>query len=364
MKLSRLGVAICLVAALVLSGCDTFDFASNWFTSKKKSNIKGERISVMSMDESLKPDETLASIDVVLPPPYRNSEWPEPGGYAANAMYHLQADGPLRQLWQQDTGKGSDDDSRLTAPPVVADGRIFVLDAQAHVYVFEANSGKPLWDKNLAPDSPDSGFTMWGLFGQDMSIDPSKGFGGGVAFDAGKLFVTTGFGTVYALDPASGKQLWKSELGVPIVNAPSANGGRVFVSSEDNHFYALAEIDGRTLWDQQGITEFGGHSGKHQRRRGRRLRRGAVHVGRALRDPRRERPPGLERHAHKVRQRDGSVRARRHRGTAGHRSRHGDRHQPFRHHGRYQHQHRRPRVVARHRRHPELPGSRAISSMC
>jgi outer membrane protein assembly factor BamB len=96
------------------------------------------------------------------------------------------------------------------------------------------------------------------MFGQDKDIDPSKGFGGGVAFDDGKLFVSTGFGSVIALDAASGKRLWKVDLGVPIVNAPVANGGRIFVSSQDNHLHALAEADGRQLWDHQGITESAG----------------------------------------------------------------------------------------------------------
>ena len=53
-------------------------------------------------------------------------------------------------------------------------------------------------------------FDIFGLFGPDMSIDPSKGFGGGVAFDAGEVFVSTGFGSIFALNAASGKQLWQA----------------------------------------------------------------------------------------------------------------------------------------------------------
>jgi outer membrane protein assembly factor BamB len=260
MRKSILRTAFCVTAAITLAGCEQLDavgdMTSGWFSSSKKSDIKGVRISVMTMDASLKPDPELASTNVVLPPPYRNDEWPQPGGYAANAMYHLEAGGPLQPVWQQDAGKGSDSDSRLTAPPVIADGHVYVLDAEAHIYAFDANSGKPLWDKALAPEGGDGPFL--GMFGADHSIDPAKGFGGGVAFDDGKVYVSTGFGSVFALSAASGKQVWKSELGVPIVNAPVANGGRVFVSSQDNHFYALAQIDGRTLWDHQGISESAG----------------------------------------------------------------------------------------------------------
>lgn len=252
---------VCAACLFALAGCDTLsgvsDTVSGWFGSNKVSKLKGERISVMTEDNSLKPDPALDTTSVELPRPYINKDWPEPGGYAANAMYHLEAAGPLRTLWQTDTGKGTDDDSRLTAPPIVADGRIYVLDAEAHVFAFDANSGQPLWNRNLAPQGPDD-FSLFGLLGPDMSIDPSKGFGGGTCYDAGKLFVTTGFGDVFAFDAASGRQLWKINLGVPIVNAPVANGGRVFVSSEDNHFVALAEADGRTLWDHQGISESAG----------------------------------------------------------------------------------------------------------
>jgi outer membrane protein assembly factor BamB len=253
---------ICVAAASLLAGCGTFDMIGDLFSgSKGKSNLKGERISVMTLDESLKPDPTLDQTPVKLPPPYVNNEWSQPGGYPANAMYHLEASGPLKQIWSAEAGKGSDDDSRLTAPPIIADGRIYVLDSEAHVYVFDAGNGRALWDKDLAPKEGESDFmsdVTFGLAGHDTTVDPSKGFGGGLAFDNGKLFVSTGFGSIFALSPNDGKQIWKKALGVPIVNAPVANGGRVFVSSQDNHFFALAEDDGRQLWDHQGITESAG----------------------------------------------------------------------------------------------------------
>jgi outer membrane protein assembly factor BamB len=262
MKSAVLRSVFCFACILSLAGCDSLggisDTVSGWFSSTPKSKLKGERISVMAMDTSLKPDPDMANAAVVLPRPYTNKEWPEPGGYPANAMYHLQASGPLRQIWQADTGKGSDSSSRLTAPPIVDGRRIYVLDAQAHLYALDARTGARLWDVDLAPQGPEDDFTFFGLFGTDMSIDPSKGFGGGTAFDAGNLFVSTGFGNVFALDAATGKQLWKTNLEVPIVNAPVASAGRVFVSSEDNHFVALSEKDGHVLWDHQGISESAG----------------------------------------------------------------------------------------------------------
>ena len=249
------------VATTLLCGCQMIDTVSNLFdTTQRKSGLKGERISVMAYDESLKPDPTLDGTDVVLPPPYKNADWAEPGGYPSNVLHHLEASGPLHPVWSQEAGKGSDSDSRLTAPPIVAGGKVYVLDAEAHLFAFDAKSGQPRWDRPLAPQG-DTNLVhalSLGVFGQDTTIDPTKGFGGGIAFDDGKLFVTTGFGDVIAVNPANGRQLWKTNLGVPVINAPVATAGRVFVSSQDNHFYSLAQLDGRKLWDHQGISETAG----------------------------------------------------------------------------------------------------------
>jgi outer membrane protein assembly factor BamB len=255
-------VRFCLVlaaASLLLGGCSVFDEVGSWFASNgKKSNLRGVRIPVMSLDSELKADATLTATPIQLPPPYRNPDWPQPGGYPSNAMYHLAAPGRLREIWNQDAGKGNDIDSHLTASPVVAGGLIYVLDSEAHVFAFRAGDGHPVWDRSLAPRNGTDWPTFWGLLGKANTIKPPQGMGGGVAFDDGKIFVTSGFGVVICLDARTGREIWRKDLGMPIINAPAVNGGRVFVSTHDNHFYALAEIDGRNLWDNQGISESAG----------------------------------------------------------------------------------------------------------
>ncbi len=265
MIMSRLGrkfavLALVLGVGLTASGCAATDMVSKWFSSPHKSKIRGERISIMASDESVKPDPSLKDQKVVLPPPYKNTEWPEPGGFATNVMYHLAAPGPLQQVWDADAGTGSNSDSRLTASPIVAGGKIYTLDAEARVFAFNAADGQELWHVTVAPKGNRDliNFMSFGLFGQDKRVDRSKGAGGGIAYDAGKIFATTGFGEVVALDANTGKELWRVSLEVPIATAPVANGGRVFVMTMDNHAYALAEKNGRQLWDHRGITESAG----------------------------------------------------------------------------------------------------------
>ncbi|HVV27260.1 MAG TPA: PQQ-binding-like beta-propeller repeat protein [Rhizomicrobium sp.] len=256
--LARSGRLVLALAAasLLLAGCGITDEIGSWFASSgKKSNLRGVRIPVMSLDTTLKPDPELQNTPVQLPPPYRNPEWPQPGGYASNAMYHLAAPGRLREVWSRDAGKGTDSDSDLISSPVVGGGLIFALDAEAHIYVFRAGDGRPVWNRRLAPKNGTDMPTLWGLLGKHNTVDPPTGMGGGVAYDNGRVFVTSGFGVVICMDARTGRDIWRHDLGMPIVNAPVVNGGRLFVSTHNNHFYALAESDGRQLWDHQGIEE-------------------------------------------------------------------------------------------------------------
>jgi outer membrane protein assembly factor BamB len=238
MRRSHITVTVFAMAAVVLlAGCDTItDLLPS---SKSKSNLKGERISVMALGQQLEADPKLADVPVQLPPPYRNSDWPQPGGYADNAMYHLEADGPLKPVWEASVGKGSDEDSHLTAKPIIAEGRVYTLDAASLITAFDANTGQKIWEHSLA--------------GEDD--DPEKGFGGGLAYEDGRLYVTSGFGFVKALDAKTGKEIWKTDLSVPLTDAPVVNGGRVFAITEENHLYTLAAADGRILWDHTGIAE-------------------------------------------------------------------------------------------------------------
>src|SRR5438874_5620158 len=258
MKLRVVTVAVLLSTATVLSGCDTYRAVADWFDfGTKKTKIQGERISVMASTTELLPDPQLKTSKMDLPPPKKNADWPHPGGTADNVVGNLMSDGPLEQVWSVAAGKGTDADSRLTAPPIVANGVVFVLDAETHVFAFDAKTGKAVWDKSLAPDIRVGKRSWFGLFGPDK-VDPSKGFGGGLAYDNGKLFAATGFANVFALDARSGKQVWKADTTVPIHSAPVAVDGRVYVVTQENESQALDETDGHLLWDHHGTVESAG----------------------------------------------------------------------------------------------------------
>ena len=235
--LARAGVAMAI--ALALAGCETI---GDWLGPGEDPPLPGERISVLSLEQALEADPRIADVPVLLPAPYVNAAWAQPGGYPDNALHHLEAADGLALAWSQAAGAGSSSDGRLTAPPIVADGRIFVLDAEGTVHAFDADVGTRLWSVDLTQEGEDR----------------EEGFGGGLAYDMGGLFAATGFGTVAALDAQSGTRLWVYEGGTPFRAAPSALGGRVFVITFDNQALALAQADGSVLWTHTGIQESAG----------------------------------------------------------------------------------------------------------
>ena len=226
-------------ASAALVACDT---VSDLISPSDDPPLPGERISVLSLEQQLEADPRIANLQVVLPAPYVNTAWAQPGGFPDNVLRHLDAPEVIAEVWGVDAGEGSSGDGRLTAPPVVADGRTYVLDAEGGVRAFDAESGTRIWAVDLTPEDADS----------------EEGFGGGLAFDDGAVFVATGFGTVVALDAATGEEFWTYNGRTPFRAAPSAVGGRVFAISFDNQITALAQATGEVLWTHQGIQETAG----------------------------------------------------------------------------------------------------------
>jgi outer membrane protein assembly factor BamB len=111
-------IVFVLAAVSLLTACETIEDLLP--TPRHRTKIQGERVPVIASEDQLQADPTLADVPIQLPPPYLNPDWPQPGGYSDNVLHHLEAGGPLKMVWDANAGKGSDEDSLLTAPPIVA----------------------------------------------------------------------------------------------------------------------------------------------------------------------------------------------------------------------------------------------------
>jgi len=210
------------------------------------------RIPVLALEDIVRADPRLAGITVTTPAAYVNNSWPQAGGEADHTLHHLSAPLTLKRAWQADIGRVSERLERVTAPPVIAEGRVFVVDAKAQVSAFDEESGELIWRTVLTQDYKER-FRIQEVLARPKAGE--KGFGGGVAFDAGKVFVTSGFGFIAALDADDGEQLWLTKTDVPVRTPPTAYQGAVYLTTITNDFIAYDQFSGEKKWNHQSFEE-------------------------------------------------------------------------------------------------------------
>lgn len=249
MKVARLGLAgLGLVASLSLAGCaDSVAGMSlpampkitdlNPFAEKEQP-LPGKRVQIIQQ-ENLTSSLSSGDRPIMLPPPQPNDSWAQPGGVPSNSPGHLAFASNAKVVWSADAGKGSSFYGKLTASPIVAEGKVFVLDAAGRVTAFSVQSGSVAWTASLTPPSEKD----------------QEGYGGGLAADGGRLYAGTGYGFVVALDLGTGRKLWEKNVSSPIRSSPTASAERVFVVSRDGNVYCLSGSDGSELWSFKGMPE-------------------------------------------------------------------------------------------------------------
>ena len=210
--------------------------------------LPGERISVMALGSNLVPDERLADTPIELPRPVENTDWPQPGGNARHFVGHpVMNDLPIKR-WSIDIGTGGNDDASLLASPLVADGKLYALDAVGLISAFDAKTGKRIWTADTStPEEEDVVYS------------------GAITTGGGMVFAATGAGYIIALDAVQGTENWRVSTSGPVRGIPTYGNGRLFVTTIDNQAIALSASTGKRR----------GQRGQPGHRAGRRVRREA-----------------------------------------------------------------------------------------
>jgi outer membrane protein assembly factor BamB len=223
-------LAMSAVLAVALTGCGILGGKD-----KPSTPTVGDRVPILSRIETgAKVDPALAGVAVVLPPEQQNAEWPQAGGTASKSYGHLALGAQPTRAWTASIA-GSSDRQRLAASPVVGGGMLFAMDTQGVVHAFDAASGARRWTKSFR-----------------VSGNQNAVFGGGVSFDSGRVYVTTGLGEVAALSAENGGELWKVKPAGPLRGSPTVAFNAVYVMTQDNQIHALNAADGAALWNESG----------------------------------------------------------------------------------------------------------------
>lgn len=233
MKRKNYQRSVLLAVVAMLSACGMF--------GKDKIQLDGERVAVLKESKMLVPDFEPNQIKITLPKPSANKQWSQEGGNSRHVMGHLKADSKLKKMWDSGFGKGNSKRDYLLAAPVIAHQVVFTIDADAKVRAFRLDDGDEIWSKRVKPLKKD-----------ERSVSMK---GAGLAYFDKKIYATTGFGSVFALEMKTGRQIWRFDCAAPIRIAPTVADGKIFVQTIENTLICLDAYNGNELWRYQTATE-------------------------------------------------------------------------------------------------------------
>ena len=168
---------------------------------------------------------------VSLPPAQALPSWPQPLANAAHAPGNVAAPTGLAVRWTASVGLGGGIRQPLLASPIMAQGMVFTMDANAAVSAFSAADGRRLWHASTRP--PHS---------------TEQNIGGGLVFDNGRLFVSTGYGQLISMEAGNGKVLWRQTLPFPARTAPMVAGSLVALISQNDLLLTFDAQNGTPGW--------------------------------------------------------------------------------------------------------------------
>ncbi|MBS1303533.1 PQQ-binding-like beta-propeller repeat protein [Loktanella sp. SALINAS62] len=196
--------------------------------------------------EPIRPEAVTVNqaLPINLPAPQPRSSWTHRNGDTDHATPQAVLSAAPSLAFAVSIGAGDSTRARITAEPVVAGGVVYTMDAQSRITA-TTTGGAPVWSVVLTPPS---------------NI-PSDVSGGGLAFGGGRLYVTTGFGQLFALDPATGGQFWTQDLDAPGTSAPTVFGDLVYAVSRDGTGWAIDTVDGRIRYQVGGVPSVSSFAG-------------------------------------------------------------------------------------------------------
>lgn len=229
--------ALCRNIVLAAAGLGLFSACS-----EPKIILPGEREELRSVlqegDAPVASQKTVSeSRPISLPAQKSNASWPQSAGSAAYRTDNAALGSNPQRIWSAPIGEGDSRKFRITADPVVADGRIFTLDSVSTVTATSAG-GATIWQRDVRP-------------ARDTSKDAT---GGGLAVEGGRVYVSLGFGEVVALDAATGAVIWSQQLDATGSGSPTVYGDLLYLVAGDDTGWALKKDDGRIAWQVRGTS--------------------------------------------------------------------------------------------------------------
>ena len=207
---------------------------------------KREAISAIYEGDSAKTAQKIINrtLPFKAPKVQRNSNWSQGHANPKTRTSNARLSAKPKLLWSVKIGIGDVKRTRLSADPIVYGGLIFTLDSQMVLSATLAD-GSNAWSKDLTPKTE----------------RPGQADGGGIAAGDGKLFVSTGYGTLWAFDLESGARIWEQSLLGTGNSQPAYRDGIVYLVSNDATTWAVNAKNGRVRWQIDGLADVNNATG-------------------------------------------------------------------------------------------------------
>lgn len=130
----------------------------------------------------------------------------------------------IKRVWSAKVG-GDSEFLRVALRPASDGNRIYTASFDGVVAAFDANSGKQAWRTKL---------------GVELSAGPGVG--------EGHVIVAAKDGRAISLDAATGNEQWRANIDGESLARPLVSGELIVLQTIDNRLLALSVFDGRQIW--------------------------------------------------------------------------------------------------------------------
>lgn len=172
---------------------------------------------------------------------------------------------PFRKVWKY-TG-----DELIEFPPIYVDDRLYFIDNDGVYVALNANTGKVVWEKQLASLNASSPAYYKGVL-YSVSLSPGQALAvrardGKVLWRKpldgraessplvmkGRMYFGNESGELLALDIKDGSTIWETGLNGAVKAAPAYDDGKLYVGDYGGVMNAVAADDGQIVWQTSDL---------------------------------------------------------------------------------------------------------------
>lgn len=147
-------------------------------------------------------------------------------------------------LWSESVGDGVENYFSRLSP-AVANGKLFAADREGEIVALEPATGKQIWSTNISRKSNHSSFTNgYGLFAGNVSAKIS----GGLTVAENAIYFGTEDGVVFSLNQENGAINWQTSVPSEVIASPAVDANIVVVNTVSGALIGLDALTGEVKW--------------------------------------------------------------------------------------------------------------------